>query len=1245
MFLVSPAHAFLAIASAYYLGKNPSIYYIRTKYQKIALYARTILIFFLAACPAVAAALLLTLNTPIMSDQGLSGVLETTIQTFSWLLNFAYTVMLFERMCPSPRGHKTILFLWVYVTAVDVLQARSILIIDALNGSDHKDWETSILFGFAVARLGLLTSYLLTLLPSGDPLNDAGSHYEELSVQNDERSALLGRYSTLDIDRGGSFGDDSFNVQYSGRLNNNNNRRISGNVGSHPWPSFHRSYGGIIQNVEPADPTYLGIAKEHAPWLSRLFFYWVYPLIKKGRFGKLKTSEDLFDVPVSISAPIVSDKFQQAKEIILLQTLENNTRTSATTSSFSINRARSNYQVLDGNISQESNETKKVPLLQIFARLYWRPFVLVGILRFLADCFGFASPMLLNLMVKFMEDKKEDVRLGYLYAAGLLGSTLSVALCVTHFNLLICELNLKVRASVITAIYRHTLSLPAYKLRGPEFSVGQVINYMSIDTDRIVNFSPSLHALWSLPFQFIVSFYLLYNQLGISVFAGVIFTVAMIPVNKMIADVIGKFSTKMMAAKDDRVKYMSEILQGIRVIKYFLWEEYFKHRVNQVRKSELKQLAGRKYMDAICVFLWAVTPVLISVTTFATYVLTGGQLTAAKVFTSIALFQMLTGPLNAFPWVLNGCVEAFVSIKRISKFLALESFDEDNYYSSMDSVADEECRTQADICAGRAKLSYGIMPTISGQSGNNQNESSRNVETNDVNNPDHISCLNFTIMKGEFAGIVGRVGSGKSSVLAALLGEMKREGGQLAFKIPHNGIGYIQQDPWIQQGTVKDNILYGKLYQKDWYKKVITACALQEDFSQFSKGDLTEVGERGAALSGGQKARIALARAVYQDKEIYLIDDIFSAIDLQVGIQIYHKTLLGLLKHKTRVLVTHHPRFLIAASKVIAMENGKTKHIGRPREVLAHLDLEDPKSDTKMSTSFHSTKSRSRSPTPVNSPLSSFKEDGASKISEELRQAYTKNRTLSDLSTGDTNHLRQRTFSSISINASEANEAIDGNCGGAGEVSTRVACPDISLQEEEGQETGVVKLRMYKFYAKAVGNLLCPCIFLSLLLMEGSKNFTDIWLAQWVSNETNSRNRSYHFGNQSHGNHSDAEVKYYLSVYGGIAGANSIFAIIRSFLFAYGGVCAAKIVHQKLLNSIIHGKFVFFDKTPTGRILNRVSSDLKTVDDDLPFILNIFLAQLFGVVCPIIVCMYAVPWICLVLLPVVFVLYDYQVRY
>ena len=1208
------------------------------------------MIFFLAACPALAASLLMCMDTAILSDLGWSGNMEAVIQTFSWCLHFAYIVMLYEKMCSSPRGHRPMLFIWVYVAAVDIIQARSILVQAAINADeDIEDLETSLRFGFAIGRLACLTAYLLTLLPSGDPLDDGGSRYVELPVNNDEREPMLGRYSILETGEGsGIDNEDQYSIHYfDGRSENNIQQGSNQRQGT----TRRTMYGGFPV-LAPSDPSYLGIAKENTPLLSRLLFYWVHPLIKKGRLGRLKSAEDLFDVPVSISAPIVSDKFQQAKENMYLYTLENNARATASsstsTSRFSINQTRSDYQIIGGNNSDDNNDIgTKIPLLRILSKLYWRPFFIAGLLRFLADCFGFASPLLLNLMVKFMEDKKEDVRLGYLYAAGLLASTVSVALCITHFNLLMCELNLKVKASVITAIYRHTLSLPTFRLKEPDFSVGQVMNYMNIDTDRIVNFSPSLQALWSLPFQFIVSFYLLYNQLGWAVLAGLGITIIMFPINKCIADLIGKFSTKMMKAKDNRVQCMSEVLQGIRVIKYFLWEQYFTSKVTKIRKSELKQLAGRKYMDAICVFLWAVMPVLISVSTFATYVLMGGQLTAAKVFTSIALFQMLTGPINAFPWVLNGCVEAWVSIKRISTFLALKPFDKDHYYTSMESVADEELYERADICAGKTKFSYGVT---SNSTSINTPKSSEASSSNDRESLDHISRLNFTILKGEFVGIVGKVGSGKSSVLAALLGEMKRDGGQLSFKIPHNGVGYVQQDPWLQQGTIKDNILYGKNYQKEWYNKVITACALKEDFAQLSKGDLTDVGERGVALSGGQKARVALARAVYQDKEIYLIDDIFSAIDLSVGSQIYHKTILGLLKHKTRILVTHHPRYLTAASKVIAMENGKTKHVGRPREVMSYMNVDDQilqqrqgLSCPKMTTSFHSTTSHnhpSNSPTPVNSPLStSIKDD---QMSEELRKAFTKNRTLSDLSTGDTSHLRQRTISSLSVN-NEANEDVnESNC------DTTISCkPAVSLEvqddEGESQETGVVKFRMYKFYANAVGRLLCPLIFLSLLLMEGSKNLTDIWLAKWVSNETNSRNRSYHFGNDSDGNHTNDEVDYYLTVYSGIAGANSFFAIIRSFLFAYGGICAAKTVHKKLLASIIKGKFIFFDSTPAGRILNRVSSDLKTVDDDLPFILNIFLAQLFGVVCPIIVCSYAVPWICLVLLPVVFVLYDYQV--
>ena len=199
---------------------------------------------------------------------------------------------------------------------------------------------------------------------------------------------------------------------------------------------------------------------------------------------------------------------------------------------------------------------------------------------------------------------------------------------------------------------------------------------------RIVNFFPSLHALWSLPFQFGVTLLLLYQQVGLSCLAGVAITILLIPINKLIADRIGNLSQKMMAAKDERVKVMAELLSGIRVIKFFVWEDFFSGRIDSHRSKELDYLKGRKYLDAICVYLWATTPVLISVVTFTMYTLLGHELTAAKVFTAVALFTMLTGPLNAFPWVINGVVEARVSIRRVGEFLTLRHLDRENYFST-----------------------------------------------------------------------------------------------------------------------------------------------------------------------------------------------------------------------------------------------------------------------------------------------------------------------------------------------------------------------------------------------------------------------------------------------------------------------------------------------------------------------------------------------------------------------------------
>ncbi|KAK6181779.1 hypothetical protein SNE40_009566 [Patella caerulea] len=344
-------------------------------------------------------------------------------------------------------------------------------------------------------------------------------------------------------------------------------------------------------------------------------------------------------------------------------------------------------------------------------------------------------------------------------------------------------------------------------------------------------------------------------------------------------------------------------------------------------------------------------------------------------------------------------------------------------------------------------------------------------------------------------------------------------------------------------------------------------------------GDRTEIGENGVTLSGGQKARIALARAVYQDKEVYLLDDPLSAVDQHVANHLYHKCIMGLLKDKTRILCTHHVQYLKDAHIVIQMEDGKIIKSGQPSDVLPYIrdDLE-----------------------------------------EEV------------------------------INEDVSNDDVNEEDGG--------------LVIEEEQEKGVVKLRVYKSYWKAIGSCLVPVILIALFLMQASRNINDWWLSYWVSHThscSNTNNTTY--SNSSHKvydsymlletigsnirniSESKDNINFYLMIYGCLAGANSIFTLARAFLFAFGGIQAAQVLHKKLLASILNAPVTFFDTTPLGRIVNRFSSDVYSIDDSLPFILNIFLAQGFGIFGTIIITCYGLPWLALLLIPLGLLYYKIQV--
>jgi len=502
---------------------------------------------------------------------------------------------------------------------------------------------------------------------------------------------------------------------------------------------------------------------------SKLFFFWVTPLIHKGLKQEIKHYTDLFSVPNELNS------VESYRELMIYSTAQH---------------------------SGDVNNKYDINFASSLFSAYLRPILYVGLLKLASDLLKFAGPILLNKIVFYLESNDREQVSSFYLCIYLLVTTLVSSLCITLFNFHLANIGIKMKTSVIMLIYSKLLTLRLDTLL-LTFSTGEVLNFASTDANRVANFCPSVIQFITLPLQLAITIYLLYQELGITFLAGLIFTLIILPLNKILAKKISHYNSKMMEWKDKRIKLMSELLLGVRLIKMLAWEEIFKSRIKSIRGQEMKFMKNIKYLDALCVYFWATTPVIISCSTFTTYVLLGNYLTSAKVFTCLALFTMLITPLNAFPWVLNGIIEAWVSIKRLQKFLNIHEINIDNHYTSR----------------------------LTGDSAVNFDGA---IFKRDFNNIDHrftLGPIDLQLKEGEFVGVIGLVGSGKSSLLSAIVAEMLRSRGKLEINQKHlnNGIGFVPQDPWIQNATFRDNILFGKILDYNRYSAVLHACALDED--------------------------------------------------------------------------------------------------------------------------------------------------------------------------------------------------------------------------------------------------------------------------------------------------------------------------------------------------------------------------------------------------------------------------------
>ncbi len=477
---------------------------------------------------------------------------------------------------------------------------------------------------------------------------------------------------------------------------------------------------------------------------------------------------------------------------------------------------------------------------------------------------------------------------------------------------------------------------------GAGWGNGRIVNLMSTDTYRIDQASGMFHMVWTSPIAIMLTLVVLLINLTYSALAGFALLVIGIP---LLTKAIKSLFVRRRAINkitDQRVSLTQEILQAVRFVKYFGWESSFLERIGDIRKREIRAiqilLSIRNAINAVSMSL----PIFASMLSFITYSLSNHDLNPAYVFSSLALFNSLRMPLNLLPLVIGQVVDAWSSIGRVQDFLIAEEQNDDFIWDmegknavSMHNAAftwertvtqDPDKKTGLPHNKRRSKEVKDAEKAAAkaGKPVDTSNNGVDSASTLTEAEPFKLHGLDFSIGRNELVAVIGGVGSGKSSLLAALAGDMRRTSGSVTMGATR---AFCPQYAWIQNTTVKENILFGKDYDKNWYEAVVDACALRPDLDMLPYGDLTEIGERGITVSGGQKQRLNIARAIYFNSDIVLMDDPLSAVDAHVGRHIFDNAICGLLKDKCRILATHQLHVLSRCDRIVWMQDGRIETI------------------------------------------------------------------------------------------------------------------------------------------------------------------------------------------------------------------------------------------------------------------------------------------------------------------------------
>jgi ATP-binding cassette, subfamily C (CFTR/MRP), member 1 len=934
----------------------------------------------------------------------------------------------------------------------------------------------------------------------------------------------------------------------------------------------------------------------HANQVSRMMFAWMYPLLNVG-YKRTLTENDLFKLDDRQTIDHMYGIFKTHLQKYVHSAMDKHIR----------EKYEKEGKVFDSSmeVSAEELEGFKLPSYTIplcLLKTMMFEYCIGNIFKTLSDVSACLAPLLQKKLINFVEFREigneSSVNKGVGYAIGVCLLVFADAICFNHAFHYFMTCGAKARGILTRLLLDKALSVDAKGAH--EFPASKLQSLLSTDLNRIdfaIGYFPFMLSAF-VPAAICIG--LLIWNIGVSSLVGVgVFVVVILIIGSLFQKLMDHRET-ISKYTDIRVKLMKELLKSYKMIKFYSWENSYSQRIQDARFKEMKHVLTLQGTRSFLVSVTFAMPALASMATFCTAFDISGSRSAASIFSSLSLFQILSFQFILVPLAVSATADMFTSCKKISELLTTRNIKENEFQLEYLESPDVALRiedasfiweTFEELEQDNEKNECLKKEVVTDEKFIDVATEEKTVDTQALSTTNFpgLRNVNMEIRKGEFVVVTGSIGSGKSSLLSAMAGLMKKTSGKIFVDGELLLCGY----PWVQNTTIRENITFGLPFDEKKYQDVVESCSLYTDLAQFPGGDMTEVGERGITLSGGQKARINLARAVYADKDIILLDDVLSAVDAKVGKHIVEDCMQGLLRSKTRIMATHQLGLISQADRLIFLNGDGSVEIGTTEELLAtnaaFFNLfQFQKSTNKDSASDHDDEKLKREDELKLQPLE-----------VELKDVFSD-------AAAEAENFHQNTVSK------EDSEWV-------------------RIVGDEERAVNALHISVYMNYCRlAFGKHWWFSLAIFLLVSTTAvfcDLFTNAWLSFWIENKFKGRSTGF-----------------YMGLYVMFSFLYGFFISAMFYLTCYYTNEAAKQLNFKAVQRMLHVPMTFMDISPLGRVLNRFTKDTDVLDNELEEQIRQFLYPFAIAVGIVILCVIYIPWFAIAI-PLILILYVIVINY